>query len=111
MQRVREAERSGPDGFIPGAASAVAAGIFPHQRLYGEAFLAAAAAAAAVLEHGEKPDVDAMYRKVNYFGRSQIPSPSITLPESRPCAHQSCVNSRLELLGAAEVSCLLRCSR
>lgn len=51
VQRVREAERSGPDGFIPGAApaaAAVAARILPHQRLYGETFLVI-----TVLEHGE----------------------------------------------------------
>lgn len=49
VKRLREAERRGPDGLVPGAAAAVAAvrdRLLPHQRLDGEAFLVI-----AVLEH------------------------------------------------------------
>lgn len=47
VQGLREPERRGPDGLIPGAAAAAAAvRLLPDQRLYGEAFLVI-----AVLEH------------------------------------------------------------
>ena len=46
VQGLREAERRGPDGLIPGAA-AVANRLLPYQRLDGEALLVIAA------EHGE----------------------------------------------------------
>lgn len=47
VQGVREAQRRGPDGLLPGAA-AVAASVLPDQRLDGEALLVS-----AVLEHRE----------------------------------------------------------
>ncbi len=46
VQGLREPERRGPDGLIPGAAAAVAVRLLPDQRLDGEAFLVV-----AVLEH------------------------------------------------------------
>lgn len=47
VQGLREPERRGPDGLIPGAAAvAVAVRLLPDQRLYGEALLVI-----AVLEH------------------------------------------------------------
>lgn len=46
VQGLREPERRGPDGLIPGAAAAVAVRLLPDQRLDGEALLVV-----AVLEH------------------------------------------------------------
>ena len=52
VQGLREAERRGPDGLIPGAA-AMADRLLPHQRLDGEALLVIAAEHGEHLEHRE----------------------------------------------------------
>lgn len=70
MQRLREPERRGPDGLIPGAAAVVvvAVRLLPHQRLYGEAFLII-----AVLEHCkhlERSEMKKMVKRVRRRNKS-----------------------------------------
>lgn len=89
VQRLREAERRGPDGLVPGAA--VAARLLPDQRLDGEALLVI-----AVLEHDEEDEEE--ISEASPGSPAQIPNfprRAITPPES------ACASSRAQILEPA----------
>lgn len=79
VQRVREPERGGPDGLVPGAAAA--ARILPDQSLDGEALLDAAGREHAALEE-EEEEVKRRSHAVPVPG-AQSPGSPITRGSSR----------------------------